>query len=99
MVLGNSGPAIELSADSRDAGQGITIELFHAKTGLSDELIDASIEIAAAGHHLLQRVESVLPAGDRRVVASAVFKEQEAAVRFQDSPDFAQGCAGIRNRT
>ncbi len=91
--------AIHLSTDSRNTGQGITIELFKSKPCLHHELIDAPVEIAAAGHNLLQRVKPVLPAGNGGVVTAAVFKEQKAAVRLQDPPDFTQGRRRIRNRT
>ena len=89
MVLGSGDAAIHLSADSRDAGKAIPIDCFQPQGCLSHQVIDAAVEIAAAGQAVLQRVETILPASGGGVVATAMLKEQEVAIRFQNPPDFA----------
>jgi hypothetical protein len=44
---------------------------FHS--GLRDELIDPSVEIAPAANHVLNGVQPVLPGSDLLVIAPAMF--------------------------
>ena len=83
------GAAIHLPADSRNAGETITIKLFQPETCVQYQSINAAIEIAAAGQEVLQRVESILPPGDEGHVAAAMLQEQEVAIRLQLPADVA----------
>ena len=83
------GAAIHFPADSRNAGETITIKLFQPETCVEYQSIDAAIEIAAAGQDVLQRVESILPPGDEGIVAAAMLQEQEVAIRLQHPANVA----------
>jgi hypothetical protein len=52
---------------------GKSIELRDGQSGLSDQIIDPAIQITAAADDVLNRVESVLPAGNLPVVAPTMF--------------------------
>ncbi len=83
------GAAIHFPADSRNAGETITIKLFQSETCVEYQSINAAIEIAAAGQAVLQRVESILPPGDEGIVAAAMLQEQEVAIRLQHPANVA----------
>ena len=87
MAQGRS--SIHFSADSWYAGEDISIYIVQLQTGFTYQLIDASIQIAAAAEPVLEGIESILPRGDRGVVAAAMLKEEKAALRFQDPSDLA----------
>ena len=83
------GAAIHFPADSRNAGETITIKLFQPETCVQYQAIDAAIEIAAASQDMLQRVEPILPSGDEGIVAAAMLQEQEVAIRLQHPANVA----------
>jgi hypothetical protein len=66
------------------------VEVRDAETSLQDELIDPSVQIAAAPDYSLDRIESILPGSDPLILASAMFKKEVTAGRFEHTSDFLE---------
>src|SRR5687767_14439809 len=57
------------------------VDVAQAETGRDDELVDPSIEVAAAGERAPRGIQAVLPARDRNVGREAVLGEEERTAR------------------
>src|SRR5262249_9210756 len=63
----------------------------------TDEIVDTTIEVAAAGEALPHWIEAVLPPRDRGVWCVTVFDEEQTPARPQHATDLAQGSPRFRN--
>ena len=82
--------AIHFSTYSRHTLHSKSIELSDGQSGLSDQIVNPAIQIAAAADDVLNGIESVLPAGNLLVVAPTMFQKEKPAFRSQNTPYFCK---------
>ena len=87
--------SIHLASDPWHALHLKPVQSNDLESALLNQLIDSTVQIAAAADDVLNRIQSVLPDDNLLVVAPAMLKEEKAAGRSQDAFDFPQGLDGI----
>ena len=52
-----------------------SIEVSDREAGLGNQPIDLPVQVTSTPHHILNRIQPVLPRGGRSVIAPAMFQE------------------------
>src|SRR5215510_2899887 len=89
---------IHLGQQSWSIRQDEAIHRRNFKTGVFDQLVNPAVGIAAGADDFLNRIESILSAGDFRVIAAPVLEEDEPASGFQRAAYFGQSRSGVLDR-
>lgn len=89
---------VHLTSQSGHTLHAESIEVSDCEAGLGDQPIDLPVQVTSATNHILNRIQPVLPRGDRSVIAPAMFQEEKSSSRFEDAPNFVQCKRRIGNR-
>ena len=67
-----------------------SIEVQNVQSAIHDQLIDLTVQIASTADDVLDRIESILPGCDARVVAAAMLQKEKDAVWLEHATGLSQ---------
>lgn len=88
---------IHLCSDARHMRHLKAAEVREVESASLDEQIDRAVQVTAACHEVLDRIETILPGGDAGLPAPSMLKKEKNAVWFEHPSDLAKGFQWIRN--
>src|SRR3989442_3457275 len=91
-------PPVEISERLRSAGVA-ALNLGDPKSGVTDQVVDLTIQVAAAGESPPRRIETALPTLYAWIRRPPMLDEDQPAPRLQHAPDLTERTARVGNGT